>query len=232
VTREPLATGEARELPASGGHGPPMPSRPTEIPIVVPEPSLVLLAGVAGCGKSTFAARHFRPTEVLSSDRCRALVSDDENDQHASGDAFRVLHTILAMRLKRPWTVSVVDATNLRRRDRRPFLRRAQAVGRPVVLLVLDLPVAVCIERDEQRTMRVVGEETLRRQSAELEQGLADIDEEGLYATYLLRTPKEVDSARVVRVPFQDAEPLPPGTSARGPRPQTGKEEAGRSAPR
>lgn len=61
--------------------------------------SLVVLIGASGSGKSTFARRHFKPTEIISSDFCRGLVADDENDQSASGDAFDVLHYIAGKRL-------------------------------------------------------------------------------------------------------------------------------------
>lgn len=184
-----------------------------EIPLVVPRPSLVLLAGVAGCGKSTFAARHFRPTEVVSSDTCRALVADDPNDQRASGDAFAVLQLIVERRLKRRHLVTVVDATNLRRRDRRPFVRRAQGRGVPVVAVVLDIPLALCIERDRARTERHVGEASLRRQREALEHGLEALPDEGLYAAYVLRSPADVDGVVLHRVPFQPAEPLPPAST-------------------
>lgn len=179
-----------------------------EVPIVVPEPALVLVAGVAGCGKSTFAARHFSATEIVSSDHCRALVADDPNDQRASGDAFRLLHTLVAMRLKRRSLVTVVDATSLRRRDRRPFVRRAQAKGAPAVLIVLDVPIEVCIERDRVRADRTVGEQELHRQRAALEQSLERIADEGFYATYVLGS-EAIAAARLTRVPFQAAEPLP-----------------------
>ena len=88
-----------------------------ELPL--PSPSLVVLVGVAGCGKSTFAARHFAPTEVVSSDRCRALVADDESDQTATRDAFDVLHLIVDRRLAR-MRLTVVDATNVKPEARRP----------------------------------------------------------------------------------------------------------------
>jgi protein phosphatase len=58
--------------------------------ITIPELSLVVLIGPSGCGKSSFARTHFKPTEVLSSDFCRGLVSDDENAQAATKDAFAV----------------------------------------------------------------------------------------------------------------------------------------------
>ena len=68
--------------------------------IKIPDLCLVVLVGASGSGKSTFAARHFAPTEIVSSDFCRALVSDDPNDQTATRAAFEVLHTIASKRLE------------------------------------------------------------------------------------------------------------------------------------
>ncbi|GJD21130.1 hypothetical protein RIVM261_060860 [Rivularia sp. IAM M-261] len=67
--------------------------------ITIPELSLVILIGASGSGKSTFARKHFQQYEILSSDFCRGLVSDDENNQKASHDAFDVLHYIATKRL-------------------------------------------------------------------------------------------------------------------------------------
>src|SRR5436309_8722868 len=89
--------------------------------ISLPDLSLVLLVGASGSGKSTFARRHFKPTEILSSDFCRGLVRDDENDQAASRDAFDVLHLIAARRLA-AGRLTVIDATNLQTDGRKPFL--------------------------------------------------------------------------------------------------------------
>ena len=85
--------------------------------ITIPELALVVLIGPSGSGKSSFARKHFRPTEVLSSDYCRGLVSDDENDQAATKDAFEVLHYIGAKRLA-AGKLTVVDATNVQEEAR------------------------------------------------------------------------------------------------------------------
>ena len=88
--------------------------------IKIPELSLVILMGAAGSGKSTFAKRHFLNTEVVASDFCRALVSDDEDCQEANEDAFAVVHEIVRRRLKRG-KFTVVDATNLQTQARDPL---------------------------------------------------------------------------------------------------------------
>jgi len=96
--------------------------------IAIPDPSLVALVGASGSGKSTFAARHFLPTEVISSDVCRGLVADDESDQSSTDDAFEVLHFIAGKRLS-AGRMTVVDATNVQ-----PFARRSRCrafTGRP-----------------------------------------------------------------------------------------------------
>ena len=67
--------------------------------LTIPELSFVVLIGVSGSGKSVFARKHFKPTEILSSDYCRGLVSDDENSQAATKDAFELLHFIARKRL-------------------------------------------------------------------------------------------------------------------------------------
>src|SRR5207248_8522905 len=93
--------------------------------IAIPELALVVLVGASGSGKSTFARRHFKPTEVLSSDVCRGLVSDDENDQAATRDAFEVLHFIAAKRLA-AGRLTLVDATNVKADARKPLIALAR----------------------------------------------------------------------------------------------------------
>src|SRR5439155_20258181 len=100
-------------------------TRHNHMPLTLPELSLVVLVGPSGSGKSTFARRHFKPTEVLSSDFCRGLVSDDENSQAATGDAFDVLHYVAAKRLA-AGRLTVVDATNVQVEARRPLVALAR----------------------------------------------------------------------------------------------------------
>src|SRR3954466_4282128 len=107
--------------------------------IVLPELSLVVLIGPSGAGKSTFARKHFRPTEVLSSDYCRGLVSDDENNQAATTDAFAVLHFIAGKRLA-AGRLTVVDATNVQKTARQPLLDLAREHNVIPVAIVFNLP--------------------------------------------------------------------------------------------
>ena len=96
----------------------------------LPDPSLVVLIGASGSGKSSFARAHFRGTEVISSDFCRGLVADDENDQAATADAFAVLNFVAGRRLAQP-RLTVVDATNVQREARRPLVALArEQIGR------------------------------------------------------------------------------------------------------
>jgi protein phosphatase len=167
----------------------------------IPDPSLVLLVGATSSGKSTFARERFSPTEVVSSDRCRAMVSDDENDQTATDAAFELLHLIVAKRLDRP-RLTVVDATNVRPAARAPLLERARRCHLPVVAIVLDLPEAVCEARRAARTDRDAGPEVVARQREQLHRGLEALADEGYTHVHVLRTPDEVASAIVVRGPL------------------------------
>ena len=146
------------------------------VDLSVPDPVLVVLVGVAGCGKSTFAAEHFRPTQVLSSDVFRTLVSDDATDQDASADAFTLLRAALDRRLRRRLT-TVIDATNLTRRTRRPYLLRANRYEVAAVAIVFDVAFDVCVQRDEQRTDRHVGRDVLERQHDLLARNPPTVDE-------------------------------------------------------
>lgn len=167
----------------------------------IPELSLILLVGPSGCGKSTFAAQHFLPTEVVSSDRCRALVSDDETDQTATTDAFEVLHAIAGKRLERG-RLTVVDATNVQDRARKPLIELARRHYVLPVAIVFDLPESVCHERNRLRTDRDIGPHVIRNQKNDLRRSLSRLQGEGIRQVHILRTPEEVASVVLERRPL------------------------------
>jgi protein phosphatase len=152
--------------------------------IVLPELSLVVLVGPAGAGKSTFAQARFKPTEVISSDFCRALVADDERDQTATSAAFRVLHLIAELRLRRR-RLTVIDAVNSRPEDRRPLLELARDQDCAAIALVFDVPEEVCVERDARRG-RTVGRRGIEAQRAQVSASLPAMSEEGFSAVHVL----------------------------------------------
>jgi protein phosphatase len=169
--------------------------------IEIPEPCLVVLVGAAGAGKSTFAAARFRPTEVVSSDACRAMVADREDDQTATAAAFELLHLVATLRLRRR-RLTVVDAVCARAQDRRPLLRLAEAADCAAVALVLDLPLEACQRHDRERAGRTVGERAIAAQWQAIRRSLPGLHGEGFAAVHRLGSEAEVAEAAVRRVPL------------------------------
>ncbi|NEC53044.1 polynucleotide kinase-phosphatase [Actinospica acidiphila] len=160
--------------------------------------SLVVLIGASGSGKSTFARRHFKPTEVISSDFCRGLVADDENDQSASRDAFDVLHYIAGKRLA-AGRRTVVDATSVQQDARRQLIDLARQHDVLPIAIVLDVPEEVCAERNAARTDRAdMPRRVIRRHTRELRRGLRHLEREGFRKVHVLRGAEEVEHATVV----------------------------------
>jgi protein phosphatase len=166
--------------------------------LTVPELSLVVLVGVTGSGKSAFARAHFRPTEVISSDFCRGLVADDENDQSATPAAFDVLHYIAGKRLA-AGRLTVVDATNVQADARRSLVALAREHDVLPTAIVLDLPEKLCAERNATRPDRDFGPHVIRRQRAALRRSLGGLSREGFRGVHVLRTPEEVAAATITR---------------------------------
>src|SRR5215216_131655 len=146
--------------------------------ISIPELTLVVLVGPSGAGKSTFARSHFKPTEVLSSDFCRGLVSDDENDQSATNDAFDLLHYIARKRLA-AGRLTVIDATNVQAEARKPLIALAREYHVLPVAIVFDLPERLCHERNRARPDRDFGPHVIRRQIRDLRGSLRTLQREG-----------------------------------------------------
>ena len=146
--------------------------------IKIPELSFIALIGVSGSGKSTFAQRHFLTSEVISSDACRRLVSNDENNQKATNDAFDVLHYIAAKRLKRG-LLTVIDATNVQPDARKPLLWLAREYHGISVAIVLNLPEELCQERNISRTDRHLARSIIHNQATQLERSIMRLKQEG-----------------------------------------------------
>ncbi|WP_406414283.1 polynucleotide kinase-phosphatase [Streptomyces halstedii] len=169
---------------------------PRRLPVT--DLSLVVLIGATGSGKSTFARAHFKPTEVLSSDFCRGLVADDENDQSASGDAFDVLHHIAGKRLA-AGRLTVIDATNVQSESRKRLVRLAREHDVLPIAIVLDLPEEVCLARNAERPERAgMPGHVVRRHRGELRRSLRGLEREGFRKVHVLRGEDEVSTAEVV----------------------------------
>jgi len=169
--------------------------------ITMPELSLVVLIGPSGCGKSSFARTHFKPTEVLSSDYCRGLVSDNENDQAATGDAFDVLHYVARKRLA-AGRLTVVDATNVQIESRKPLVALAREFHVLPVAIVLNLPEKLCHERNQNRPERQFGPHVVRNQSQQLRRSIRGLEREGFRHVFTMTSPEEVAGATITRQPL------------------------------
>ncbi|MEV6377976.1 polynucleotide kinase-phosphatase [Streptomyces sp. NPDC051773] len=160
--------------------------------------SLVVLIGASGSGKSTFARRHFKPTEIISSDFCRGLVSDDENDQSATKDAFDVLHYIAGKRLA-AGRRTVVDATSVQQESRKQLIELARAHDVLPIAIVLDVPEEVCAARNAARTDRAdMPRRVIQRHTRELRRSLRHLEREGFRKVHVLRGVEEIDHATIV----------------------------------
>lgn len=182
--------------------------------IALPATALVVLVGVSGSGKSTFAATHFRPTEILSSDGFRAIVADDEADQRASRAAFELLDLAARRRLERG-RLTVIDATSVTRPARSGLLRLARDAHRPAVAIVLDPALGVCLERNASRAGRRVDAAVIRRQHEALRRSLAaegGLAAEGFASVHRLVDPDPHHDVTIVRRPAPDTTAPAPGT--------------------
>ena len=179
-----------------------------KLQITGPAMGLVVLVGVSGSGKSTFARTHFKPTEVVSSDFCRGLVADDENDQSATRDAFDVLHYIVGTRLRRG-LLTVVDATNVQQPARAALVGLAKSHDVLVDAIVIDVPESVAIERNALRPDRDFGNHVVARQHRDLTRSLRRLNKEGFRRVHVVRDTDRLDAVEIVRErPWNDRRDL------------------------
>lgn len=167
----------------------------------IPNLSLVVLIGPSGSGKSTFARRHFLPTEVLSSGYCRGLVSDDENSQAVTKEAFEVLHFIAAKRLE-AGRLTVIDATNVQAESRRALVALARKYHVLPIAIVFNLSETVCENRNRERPDRDFGPHVIRQQQSQLRRSLKALKREGFRHIFVLGHPDEVDAVSIERTPL------------------------------
>ena len=169
--------------------------------ITVPELSLVVLIGPSGCGKSTFGRQHFKQTEVLSSDYCRGLVSDDENEQAATKDAFEVLHFIARKRLA-AGKLTVIDATNVQPDSRKPLVALAREFHVMPIAIVFDFPEKLCHERNRNRPDRDFGPHVVRNQAQQLRRSIRGLDREGFRGVHVFKSPDQLEGLEIERQPM------------------------------
>jgi protein phosphatase len=169
--------------------------------INIPELSLVVIIGPSGAGKSTFCRKHFRSTEILSSDFFRAMLADDETDQSISAAAFEVLHLVAGKRLA-GGRLTVIDATNVRPESRKPLLDLARKYHIQPVAVVLDLPADLCHARNQQRPDRLFGPHVTQRHADDLRRSLDRLKEEGFRRLFVLSGVEQIDAAVFHRYPL------------------------------
>ncbi len=169
--------------------------------ITIPELCLVALVGPTGSGKSSFAASHFKPTEVVSSDACRAMVADDATDQTATPDAFALLNFIAATRL-RAGRLTVIDATSVQPQARKPLVELAKDNDCLPVAIVLNMPEALCAARNRERPDRQFPRRVIRQQAEQLRRSLRGLKREGFRQVLVLNSPEEVDAVTIERTPM------------------------------
>jgi protein phosphatase len=168
--------------------------------IQLPELSLILLIGPSGCGKSSFARKHFLPTEVISSDVCRGLVADNENDHSVTGDAFDLVHAIVRKGLARG-RLTVIDATNVQPESRKPLVELAREYHVLPIAIVFDLPEKLCHEQNASRPDRQFGSHVVCNQAQQMRRSLRGLEREGFRHNFRLASPEEVDHASIERQP-------------------------------
>jgi protein phosphatase len=169
--------------------------------IEIPDFSLVVLIGSTGSGKSTFAAKHFLPTEVISSDSCRALVSDSETDQGVTADAFALVREIAGKRLKNR-KLTVIDATNVRPADRKGWIELARQWHALPIAIVIDPGVDFCIERNKARPERPFGAQVVQRMVSEIRRGLGGLQREGFRQVWKLSNAQSIEATALTRQPL------------------------------
>ncbi len=166
--------------------------------IEIPEFCLVALVGATSSGKTTFAHKYFKPTEVLSSDFFRGMVSDDENDQNFSAEAFDLLYYAANKRLDN-MRLTVIDATNIQKSAREKIVQTARAQNVHAAAIVLNLPEELLQQRNKERPDRDLPERVIRQHCIEVRKSIRNLKREGFRFIYIINSMEQLENCEIVR---------------------------------
>lgn len=166
--------------------------------IEIPEFCLVALIGGTSSGKSSFAKKHFLPTEILSSDFFRGMVCDDENSQSVSGEAFDLLYYAANKRLNL-MKLTVIDATNIQQNARKQVIDLAREQNVHAAAIVLNLPEDIMQERNKNRPDRNFPERVIRQHCRDVKKSIKGLKREGFRFVYVINSLEQLENVEIVR---------------------------------
>jgi predicted kinase len=159
------STGDESALTAPAPAAPAAPAQAAPAAARPPKGVVVLAIGLPGSGKSSWFKRH--NITPLSSDLLRALLFDDATEQRFQDLVFSNLRSMLKARLIARRPMNYVDATNLTPHERHSWIKLAKDFGYEVQAVFFDVPVDICLQRNQKRS-RVVAEDVMRRMAGKL----------------------------------------------------------------
>lgn len=166
--------------------------------IEIPEFCLVALIGATSSGKTSFAKKHFLPTEILSSDFFRGMVCDDETNQNISSDAFELLYFAAEKRL-RNMKFTVIDATNIQQNARKQVIHLAKEQNVHAAAIVLDLPADIIHERNRSRPERNFPKRVIEQHCREVKRCIKGLKREGFRFVYVIKSLAQLENTEIVR---------------------------------
>jgi predicted kinase len=169
---------------------------PASYEITLPQRTLLVLCGSAGCGKSTFASQVLKqqrpplqPTAIVSSDHCRAIICDDENNQQVNRDTFDLFYYIIHKRMFQN-RFTIADSTALQLETRQRLLGLGKRHYYTTCILIFNIEEQLCIQRDSQR-QRTVGPQVIAYHSGLLQEAMREIPGEGWDQVHVLTAERQ-----------------------------------------
>ncbi|NLC94595.1 MAG: AAA family ATPase [Bacilli bacterium] len=168
--------------------------------IKVPRFSLIVLVGPNSSGKSSFAEKHFKKSEIVSLDNCRYLISDEARDPQATTKAYELMNEIITKRLSLR-KLTVVDATNVLKHQRLELINLANIHHALTVAIVFNLPKDIILANNRQKVF-AVDENIIEYQYHQLEDSLATLKQEGFNSVYIINSLEEFMNTEITLVPL------------------------------